>query len=113
MAVHVARQCQHIDIESGEKLPGHRGELGKDVEMGVAEMQEAIAIEGRGQFRNGDFHLDTTNVEGVAPSAPVQTEESQAKPAKREDLAGDGLAPSSARSVGAYPVAAALDRAPT
>jgi hypothetical protein len=47
VAVHVAGQGDQVDLDPREETKGHRGQLGQEIEVRVAEMENAVAIKGR------------------------------------------------------------------
>ena len=78
--MYVAGQDQQIDLEAGEDPLRLCHEIGEHIEVRVADMQNAIAVERRRQPGHCDLHLDAANVERIAPSPAMEAGEPQAEP---------------------------------
>jgi hypothetical protein len=58
--LNVASEHEHIDLYAIEELPCGMRELGESIEMSVADMQDAAAVEFGRQLRELDLELKHT-----------------------------------------------------
>lgn len=82
--VHIAGQDQQVDLDTIEQTLRSLGNGGKDVDMRVADMEDAIAIEGGWQPRLGDLEGVEPEIEGIAYAPPMERRQPSGGPAHRE-----------------------------
>ena len=113
MAVDVAGDGQHVDFDTIQQRPRRCREFGQVVEMGIAQLQDAIAVECRRQARQLELELDLAQVEGVAPAESVDRRQAQHSIQHRDDDLESALAPAAVRAGTTDQVPAVLDGAPS
>ena len=53
MAMYIASQGQEVALDPGKETRGNRAQLREMIEMGVAELENTIAVKGRREVREG------------------------------------------------------------
>ncbi len=94
MAVDVAGHGEHVDLDTLQQRPRRSRDLGEMVEMRIAQLQDAIAIERRRQTRQDKLELDL-QVERVAPAARPDRRQAQRSIQHRDDDLEGERAPAS------------------
>src|SRR5690242_7483862 len=109
--MHVTGNGQQIDFYSIEQSMRRFGNFGKDIEMRVAQMEDAVTVEGRRKPGNSKFQLYTAHRKCVATAAGIKRREAENEAEEIQQANKEGLAPSRASAGRADPVAAAFDGA--
>jgi hypothetical protein len=110
-AMHVAGDNQQVDFYSIEQATRCFGDLGKDVEVRVAQMEEAVTVEGRWKARNSKLQFYAPYCKGVAAAAGIKRRQSENEAEEIQKANEQVPPPSRASAPGADPVGAAFDLA--
>ena len=70
----VAGDRDEIDSDAADETPRDAREFGQAVEMRVADLQDAIAVESRRQIGKGEFVLDQSRRERIAAAARMKAD---------------------------------------
>ena len=113
MAMNIASQCDQIDLDTGEQTPRDAGKLGQAIEMRIAEMQDAVAIEGRRQIGKDESVFDQTRRQRVAPPPSVKTGEPHGPAEEMDRPMHPPALTRTVRSIGIDPAVLPLHRTAT
>ena len=111
LPMHVAGQGQQVDLDAVEHPLRHLGDGRQAVEMRVADMEDAIAIERGRQSGEGNLEFGSSEIECVAETAPIERCQPQAALEHPQQGREHAMAPPRPRAVGTAPVARGLHRA--
>jgi hypothetical protein len=101
MTVNVARQSDKVHLNAGEEVGRDSSELRQTIQMSVAEMEDAIAIEGLWEVgkRYGSGH--ELDIECIALPTSIQTEKSSTGVECRQTCGENAVSPQWSRPIGA------------
>ena len=110
--MHVAGDGEQVDLDAVEQPRRGVGDRRQDVEMRIADMQDAIAVE-RGR-QAGHFQLEPRQleIERIANAAPVPRRELKPAAQHLQQESERAVVPARPQAVGAAPVAAGQDCLP-
>jgi hypothetical protein len=98
--MNVPGQHQKIRLDPSEQTSGNRNEVRKAIKMRIAEVQNAIAMEGRVKIRKRDRVVHQLDVECISPPAVLQSSQPEAALKNRQRRAEDPVWPQRAWTVG-------------
>ena len=70
--VNVARQCHQIDLEPRKHAGGHLRQFRQAIQMRVAEMEDAVSVEGGREIGKEKVELDQARRQCVAPAGSIE-----------------------------------------
>ena len=105
MPVNVASQSLEVHLDADEEAGSNSGELRQTIQMSVAEVEDAIAIEGLWEVRKRYGAGHQPDIERIAPPAPIQTEQSSTGVKRGQACRENPVPPQRSRAIRAQIVA--------